>query len=319
MREMRLKSVEISSPSNPRVKGWRKLEQKRERDREGLYLIEGFHLLEEALLNDAEIESILYSEVMVAEHPTDWQKIKAALEQYLDRYLDRYSDRSSDRDTDRDFGQSGSIKKHGVSDVEGGISLEAIVVSESIIKSLADTATPQGVIALVRQPKRTLEDFLIAGEGRPSAHLLLLDSVQDPGNVGTMIRTAEAAGFQGVILGEGSADLYNPKSIRATQGALFQIPILTGVSLPQLLPLLHKAGYHSWVTTLDEAQFYSDLSAPARCALVMGNEGQGVSPTLLAMATQKVKIPMLGATESLNVGVAAGILIYHLLAGNRGA
>ena len=192
-------------------------------------------------------------------------------------------------------------------------------MSESIIKSLADTATPQGVIALVRQPKRTLEDFLIAGEGRPSAHLLLLDSVQDPGNVGTMIRTAEAAGFQGVILGEGSADLYNPKSIRATQGALFQIPILTGVSLPQLLPLLHKAGYHSWVTTLEEAQFYSDLRVPARCALVMGNEGQGVSPTLLAMATQKVKIPMLGATESLNVGVAAGILIYHLLAGNRGA
>lgn len=311
MREMRLKSVEISSPNNPRVKGWRKLEQKRERDREGLYLIEGFHLLEEALLNDAEIESILYSEVMVAEHPADWKKIKAALEQYLDRH--------SDRDTDRDFGQSGSIKKHGVSDVEGGISLEAIVVSESIIKSLADTATPQGIIALVRQPKRTLEAFLIAGEGRPSAHLLLLDSVQDPGNVGTMIRTAEAAGFQGVILGEGSADLYNPKSIRATQGALFQIPILTGVSLPQLLPLLHKAGYHSWVTTLDEAQFYSDLSVPARCALVMGNEGQGVSPTLLAMATQKVKIPMLGATESLNVGVAAGILIYHLLAGNRGA
>lgn len=307
MREMRLKNVEISSPSNPRVKGWRKLEQKRERDREGLYLIEGFHLLEEALLNDAEIESILYSEGMVAEHPTDWQKIKAALEQYLDRY------------SDRDFGQSRSIKKYGASDREGGISLEAIVVSESIIKSLADTATPQGVIALVRQPKRTLEDFLIAGEGRPSAHLLLLDSVQDPGNVGTMIRTAEAAGFQGVILGEGSADLYNPKSIRATQGALFQIPILTGVSLPQLLPLLHKAGYHSWVTTLEEAQFYSDLSVPARCALVMGNEGQGVSPTLLAMATQKVKIPMLGATESLNVGVAAGILIYHLLAGNRGA
>lgn len=301
-RVINLTRAEISSHQNPRIKSLRRLIQKRERDRTGSYLIEGFHLLEEALLNGAEVESILYSDAMVAQHAEDWQKIEVALSRYI-KHLESSSQSSPSK-----------------SDTALSITtVELITVPESIIKSLTDTATPQGVLAVIRQPSRTLHSFLALGEDRPLPHLLLLDGVQDPGNVGTMIRTAEAAGFQGVILGEGSADLYNPKSIRATQGALFQIPILTGVSLPQLLPLLHKAGYHSWVTTLDEAQFYSDLSVPARCALVMGNEGQGVSPTLLAMATQKVKIPMLGATESLNVGVAAGILIYHLLAGNRGA
>lgn len=127
-----------------------------------------------------------------------------------------------------------------------------------------------------------------------------------------MIRTAEAAGFKAVILGEGSADLYNDKTIRATQGALFQLPILKG-NLAELLPKIHQAGYESWVTTLAQATFYQELAKPLKCALIMGNEGQGVQPALQSLATTKVKIPMLGQSESLNVGVAAGILIYDLM------
>lgn len=301
-RVINLTRAEISSHQNPRIKSLRRLMQKRERDRTGSYLIEGFHLLEEALLNGAEVESIFYSDAMVAQHAEDWQKIEVALSRYI-KHLESSL-------------QSSPSKSNTALSLT---TVELITVPESIIKLLADTATPQGVLAVIRQPSRTLHSFLALGEDRPLPHLLLLDGVQDPGNVGTMIRTAEAAGFQGVILGEGSADLYNPKSIRATQGALFQIPILSGVSLLNLLPTLHEAGYCSWVTTLEDAQFYTQLTNPKRCALIMGNEGQGVSPQLQKMAKQKVKIPMLGATESLNVGVAAAILIYHLLEGNHGA
>lgn len=204
-RVINLTRAEISSHQNPRIKSLRRLMQKRERDRTGSYLIEGFHLLEEALLNGAEVESILYSDAMVAQHAEDWQKIEVALSRYI-KHLESSSQSSPSK-----------------SDTALSITtVELITVPESIIKSLTDTATPQGVLAVIRQPSRTLHSFLALGEDRPLPHLLLLDGVQDPGNVGTMIRTAEAAGFQGVILGEGSADLYNPKSIRATQGRSFR-------------------------------------------------------------------------------------------------
>lgn len=278
---MRINKLEITSATNPRIKAIKKLEQKRERDREGLFVIEGFHLVEEAIKHHAEIETILYSTsadvALLAKIETDLIKNQGH-QQNLDS-----------RNAGIDF----------------------ILITDSILKTLANTPAPQGIIAILKQPKMAIE-MLLDDNKRPLAHLLLLDNVQDPGNVGTMIRTAEAAGFKGVILGNGSADLFNDKTIRATQGALFQLPIIKA-NLEALLPALHDAGYESWVTTLEEATFYTALPKPQKCALIMGNEGQGVDPKLQKLASTKVKIPMLGQSESLNVGVAAGILIYHLL------
>lgn len=278
---MRINKLEITSATNPRIKAIKKLEQKRERDREGLFVIEGFHLVEEAIKHHAEIETILYSTsadvALLAKIETDLMKNQGH-QQNLDS-----------RNAGIDF----------------------ILITDSILKTLANTPAPQGIIAILKQPKMAIE-MLLDDNKRPLAHLLLLDNVQDPGNVGTMIRTAEAAGFKGVILGNGSADLFNDKTIRATQGALFQLPIIKA-NLEALLPALHDAGYESWVTTLEEATFYTALPKPQKCALIMGNEGQGVDPKLQKLASTKVKIPMLGQSESLNVGVAAGILIYHLL------
>ena len=283
---MKINLSEITSATNPKIKAIKKLEQKRQRDKEGRFVIEGFHLVEEAIKHNAEIEMILYSDKA---DQTQLEGIQKSL-----------------------MKNAGNLPA----------SIEMIAITESILTTLSQTPAPQGIIAILKQPEQSLSEVIdnagidtalsTLANSRALPHLLLLDNVQDPGNVGTMIRTAEAAGFKGIILGDGSADLFNDKTIRATQGALFQLPIIK-VNLEALLPALHDAGYESWVTTLEEATFYTALPKPQKCALIMGNEGQGVDPKLQKLASTKVKIPMLGQSESLNVGVAAGILIYHLL------
>lgn len=279
---MRINKLEITSATNPRIKAIKKLEQKRERDREGLFVIEGFHLVEEAIAHNAEIETILYS---TSADRAQLSHIENTLES--------------------------SVKREDAGNQVLNM-LDMILVTDSILTTLSKTPAPQGIIAVIKQPRQTIQGLLTKDVHRALPHLLLLDNVQDPGNVGTMIRTAEAAGFKGIVLGEGSADLYNDKTIRATQGALFQLPIIRA-NLENLLPALHDAGYESWVTTLEKATFYRELARPNKCALIMGNEGQGVDLKLQKMASKKVKIPMLGQAESLNVGIAAGILIYELM------
>lgn len=279
---MRINKLEITSATNPRIKAIKKLEQKRERDREGLFVIEGFHLVEEAIAHNAEIETILYS---TSADRAQLSHIENTLES--------------------------SVKREDAGNQALNM-LDMILVTDSILTTLSKTPAPQGIIAVIKQPRQTIQGLLTKDAHRALPHLLLLDNVQDPGNVGTMIRTAEAAGFKGIVLGEGSADLYNDKTIRATQGALFQLPIIRA-NLENLLPALHDAGYESWVTTLEEATFYRELARPSKCALIMGNEGQGVDLKLQKMASTKVKIPMLGQAESLNVGIAAGILMYALM------
>lgn len=290
---------EISSATNDRIKHLKKLGQKRYRDQSGLFLIEGFHLVEEAIKHRAMITTIIYATDLSAENRAVLEMMIATIEVSA---------------------ETGELES----------TLGLLEVTPSILQSLSQTMTPQGIMAVIAKAPLSMKDFLHqlsvyddgkrndlkqsnqAAKVRALPHLLLLDQVQDPGNVGTMIRTAEAAGFAGVILGEGTADLYNDKTIRATQGALFQLPILTA-SLPELLPKLHQIGYCSWVTTLEEASFYSELTRPPKVAIVMGNEGNGVDPKLQAMATERVKIPMLGEAESLNVAIAAAILTYQFV------
>jgi len=186
--------------------------------------------------------------------------------------------------------------------------IKLVCVSENVMKKIADTETPQGIIAVckMRQPK--LENLLASGK-----MLLVLDRVGDPGNIGTMLRTADAAGIGGLVLLKGCADIYAPKTVRSSMGSLFHIPVLSGVSEQEFVSAAKKAGYDLLVTCLDGADnlYKADLSG--RIAFVMGNEAGGVSETLLAKADKRVYIPMAGRAESLNVAMAAGIVMFEAL------
>lgn len=181
-------------------------------------------------------------------------------------------------------------------------------VSDGVMKKIADTETPQGIIAVCAMQQPSLEQLVAGGK-----LLLVLDRVGDPGNLGTMLRTADAAGIGGVVLLKGCADIYAPKTVRSSMGSLFHLPVLSGIGEAELLGGVRKAGYQLLVTCLDGADnlYKADLSG--RLAFVMGNEANGVSEGLLAAADKRVYIPMQGRAESLNVAMAAGIVMFEAL------
>lgn len=181
-------------------------------------------------------------------------------------------------------------------------------VSDNVMKKIADTETPQGIVAVCRMQSNKLEDLFATGK-----LLLVLDRVGDPGNVGTMLRTADAAGVGGLVLLKGCVDIYAPKTVRSTMGSLFHVPVFAGADEAQFIKAAKRAGYELLVTTLEGADnlYKADLSG--RIAFVMGNEANGVTETLLTEADKRVYIPMQGKAESLNVAMAAGIVMFEAL------
>lgn len=186
--------------------------------------------------------------------------------------------------------------------------IKLVCVSDKVLKKIADTETPQGIIAVCERRSKRLDDFLASGK-----MLLVLDRVTDPGNIGTMLRTADAAGVGGLLLLQGCADIYAPKTVRASMGSLFHLPVLSGLSEELLVQAARKAGYELLVTCLDGADNLYKADLQGRLAFVMGNEANGVSPALLAAADKRVFIPMQGRAESLNVAMAAGIVMFEAL------
>ena len=242
----------ITSKANSVVKNAKKLHQKKYR--KSAYLIEGWHLFEEAVQAGVMIEKIF------------------ALENYRDQLAA--------------FPQT-------------------VWVSEDILLDLADSQTPQGIVAVVQKEEIGQVDL---SQGK----FLFLEDVQDPGNVGTIIRTADAAGFTGVIVSDKSADIYSLKTLRSMQGSHFHLPIYR-MSSQRLLEGAKEAGIPVLATTLSKDSVdYRELPPIENFVLVMGNEGQGISPLMAESADQLVHISMKGKAESLNVAVAAGILIFHL-------
>jgi TrmH family RNA methyltransferase len=146
---------------------------------------------------------------------------------------------------------------------------------------------------------------------RKMKHVLVLDRIQDPGNLGTMIRTADAAGFDTVLLGKGTVDPFNAKVVRATQGSLFHVNV-RAVDLLETLPELKSEGFHVYGTALAKATSYEQVDFKDKVALVIGNEAQGVHNDVLDLCDTRVHIPVLGDAESLNAAVAAGILMYRI-------
>ena len=167
---------------------------------------------------------------------------------------------------------------------------------------LSDTEAPQGIYAVCKQVTMEI----------PNAKTyLLIDAVQDPGNLGTMIRTADAAGIDAVVVGKGSVDVYNGKVLRSAQGSHFHLPILSG-DLHVWLEQLKEKNISVYGTALEGAAAYTDISTKDRFALLVGNEGNGVNKELLAKTNANLYIPIYGKSESLNVAVATGILLYFL-------
>lgn len=181
-----------------------------------------------------------------------------------------------------------------------------VLVSEDILKDLSASKTPQGIVAEIAFPKQVLpQQFL--------GKYLLLEDVQDPGNVGTIIRTADAAAFDAVFVSEKTADIYNSKTLRSMQGSHFHLPIYR-VDLLSLVNDLKSAGVTTIATTLSDHSYdYKSLKKVENFALIMGNEGQGISSEMAEQADILTHITMPGRAESLNVAAAAAIFIFSLI------
>jgi len=183
-------------------------------------------------------------------------------------------------------------------------------VSDAELESLADTDQPQGVVAVIEPREWRLED-LAPAPGRP---VLVLDAVQDPGNVGTILRTTLGLGGAGVVALKGTADLHNTKVLRGSMGALFRLPAVA-TDAADYLAWAKSTGLDTWVTAADGEPLGKGSRADHPVALVLGNEGAGVGAALSEAAHRRVAIPLGPGVESLNVAVAAGILLYEVRRG----
>ncbi|MBF0775338.1 23S rRNA methyltransferase [Streptococcus azizii] len=243
----------IRSKSNRLIKETKKLHQKKYRKHS--YLIEGWHLFEEACQAHATIERVFVTEEAYPKVIGDFP---------------------------------------------------VTVVSSEIIQELADSQTPQGVVAQVALPKTEMpEEF--------GGKYLVLEDIQDPGNLGTMVRTADAAGYDAVFLSDKSADIYSLKTLRSMQGSHFHLPIYR-VAIEELLAQFKNQGVQILATTLSKDSIdYKAVTAVASFAIIMGNEGQGISTVVEGQADTLLHISMPGQAESLNVAVAAGILLFSFI------
>ncbi|MCD8028582.1 MAG: RNA methyltransferase [Erysipelotrichaceae bacterium] len=235
----------ITSMNNETIKDILKLKQKKYRDETGLFLIEGYHLIEEARKQHC---------------------IKTVITSLNDTF---------DEDT--------------------------IYVSENIMKKLAFTKSPQPIMAICYKRNNNID--------LNSHRYILLDQIQDPGNLGTIIRSALAFGYDQVILSKDCVDIYNDKVIRSTQGAMFHINIVT-MDLREAIELLHKNHIEVYGTSLENGQDIHMFEKKEKMAFVMGNEGNGVSQEILDICDKHMYIPIQGI-DSLNVAIATGIIMYE--------
>ncbi|MCC8051867.1 MAG: RNA methyltransferase [Clostridiales bacterium] len=212
------------------------------------------------------------------------------------------------------------------------------VLSDRVFESVSDTRTPQGVLCVVRQFHYQLEDLMgrrpatasdagtsraitafeagdsmcQTGTAKVSAPLLIaLENLQDPGNLGTILRTAEGAGVTGILLGPGCVDIYNPKVIRSTMGSIYRVPFYYTEDLRRDLQALRQKGVRWYAAHLEGSVPYDEISYNGPAGFLIGNESRGLTPETAALADQSIRIPMCGQVESLNASVAASLLIYE--------
>lgn len=192
-----------------------------------------------------------------------------------------------------------------------GIAYE--LVEEKVLKEAADTKTPQGILAIVEEPHYTL-DSLLSSE---SVNLLLLEDLRDPGNLGTVMRTAEGAGIDGIIMSKETVDVFNPKVVRSTMGSIFRVPFLYAEDIIDTITALKEKGVTVVATDLLGDNVYEQEAYPPKVAIVIGNEAKGITDAMRNAADVLVRIPMCGKLESLNASVAAGVMMYELFRKRR--
>lgn len=257
----------IISNQNQSIKEIKSLKHKKYREEKGLFFIEGIRFVEEAVLDNAEIERVLISESFY--NLKDKRELLNKIEQ----------------------------KK-----------LDTIIVSDKLFNEISDTQSPQGILAVLRIKYADIEEILCDDN-----FLVILDSIQDPGNLGTILRTADAAGATGVIMSHGCVDLYNPKVLRSTMGSIFHIPVCLSSNLTDVINRLKSEKVMVCAAHLQGNINYFDLNMKSNIAIVIGNEANGINDEISDVADTLIKIPMPGRSESLNASVAASILIYEVV------
>ncbi len=275
----------ISSKDNEIVKEIRKLKEKKYR--KDKFIVEGIKMLEEAINENASIDLIVIREGI---------DLRSVISNVLPK-------------NNADSG----IKSKNILDVISKI--KNITVTRKVFDTLTDVVSPQGVLAVINKNKKVINsDSNIISKNNEidttADYILALDGIQDPGNLGTIIRTADSANLKQIIVSKNTVDAYSPKVIRSTMGAIYRVNIIEVENLEVTLKDLQKDGFKVVVTSLDTNNSIYDISYN-KSIVVIGNEANGVSKEVQELANEKVKIPMLGKTESLNAAVATGIMIYE--------
>lgn len=180
-------------------------------------------------------------------------------------------------------------------------------VSSGVFEKMSDTRSPQGILCVMEQPHYSLSELL--QESNPL--FMILEDLQDPGNLGTIIRTGEGAGITGVIMSRDTVDIFNPKTIRATMGSVYRVPFLYADNLGEILGMMHDRGIRTYAAHLGGKAYYDGFDLRKPTAFLIGNEGNGLTGELADAADDYLKIPMEGKVESLNASVAAALLMYE--------
>jgi RNA methyltransferase, TrmH family len=248
------------SRDNKLVKLALKLKQKKYREQENKFLIEGIRFIEEGI-KEKSVDYILYSEKLHR---------MAGSEIVLESSCDKYE------------------------------------IPEDLLKELADTETPQGAVAVVSKQDWAIEDI-------KKDFIIIADGLQDPGNLGTIIRTADAAGAGAVIIVKGTVDVFNGKTLRSTMGSIFHLPVLFYDSFEELSEELKAQGYNIYATSLEAEDYIYGCDFKKKTAIVIGNEANGVPEEHINLSTHKTKIPMPGNAESLNAATAASIVMFEVV------
>lgn len=254
----------IESIHNPKVSLWSQLKTKKGREQQGVYLIEGNKLLEEAILSNQKIEVIIIN-----------------------------------KDKDIPTSLSNTINQRN---------LRIITVSNIVFNKLAETETPQGIIGVIKKKQWDFNELL----NKDNNFLLLIDEIQDPGNLGTIIRSADAAGISGIIIGTNTVELYNPKVIRSAMGSIYHLPILIN-DLDDSIEKLKSLNINIIGTSPYSTKDYYDVNLINNIAIIIGNEARGLSERRQKSTDQMIKIPINGKAESLNVAMATTIILFEHL------
>jgi TrmH family RNA methyltransferase len=289
----------ITSTANQKIKNISALLKKsKERRNQKAFVVEGSKMCFEAPL--AQVQEIYVSESFLAQETQRRQ---------LEEYLSGGSQCSGDPQLAAGAQRSGNSQHPGGVQFASGaqVSVPVEIVSDSVFSAMSDTRTPQGILSVIRMPEYSVEQML------DSEHtlLLILENIQDPGNLGTMLRTGEGAGITGVIVSGDTVDLYNPKTVRSTMGSIYRIPYLVAQDWEGTLRAVKDKGVTLYAAHLQGSVVYDEPDYTKASAFLIGNEGNGLTDATAALADARVRIPMAGQVESLNAAVSASLLTYE--------